>query len=185
MAAWIGPAIIAALISGGISLIGLYLGGWITIRHDNRRRKEKVRDFQVALRAEILADIHGLRMYDLDQHLENIKRRYETDNKYVVKPSLAARQFFADTLAKEIHILPESVIQPVILYFRQKEVIERFVEDMRSSDFRERDRPTQLEMYEDYVQMKKVELELARVARDSIEASLDYERRFNSPALGR
>jgi hypothetical protein len=185
MGAWLGPAIIAALISGTISLIGLYLGGWIAIRHDRRRRKEKVRDFQIALRAEILADIHGIRMYDLDQHLEGVKRRYEVDEKYVVKPSLAAKQFFADTLAKEIHILPASVIQPAILYFRQKEVIERFVEDMRSSDFRERDRSTQLEMYEDYVKMKKVELELARVARDSIEASLEYEGRFNSPALDR
>lgn len=57
MGSWIGPAIVAALISGLVSLIGLYLGGWIAIRHEKRRRREKVRDFQIALRAEIRSEL--------------------------------------------------------------------------------------------------------------------------------
>lgn len=113
MGAWVGPAIVAALISGVISLIGLYLGGWIAIRHEKRRRREKVRDFQVALRAEIRSELHNLMSVDFDEHFAEIEARYASSPDYSVYPSYPARQPILSALESEIHILPGPVIDAV------------------------------------------------------------------------
>ncbi len=155
MAAWVGPAIVAALISGSISLIGLYLGGWIAIRHERRRRKEKVRDFQIALRAEIRSELHNLLSIDFDKHFQEITSRYAELPGYSVFPSYPPRHVIFEALKDEIHVLPEEVIDEIILYSRQRYAIEKFVEDMRDPRFGQLSADRQLEMYKDFVGMQK------------------------------
>ena len=179
MNAWVGPAIIAAVISSAIGVIGLYVNAWLTIRLERIRRLEKVRDVLIALRAEIRADINNLKFYDLDANLESVRLQYRENGQYVVRPSLAPGLILEDLLRREVQILPGSVIDPVVLYLRQKAVIDRCAEDMRGSDFRDRDRQTQLRMYEDYIMLKKVELQFARDARDALEVELDSFARLN------
>jgi hypothetical protein len=180
MEVWIGPAIVAALISGVISLAGLYLGGWIAIRHDKRRRQEKERDFQVALRAEIRSELHNLMSIDFDQHFEEIAARYASNPEYSVYPSYPARQPIFTALESEIHILPEPVIDAVILYWRQRHAIERIVEDMRDARFAKLDPQRQLAMYQDYLGMQKYLAETAIRSAKALDRSLGNHSYFNS-----
>jgi hypothetical protein len=183
MGSWLGPAIIAALISGAISLTGLYLGGWIAIRHERRRRKEKVRDFQIALRAEIRSELHNLLSIDFDRHFEEIRSRYADRPGYSVFPSFPATHIVFEALRNEIQILPEEVIDVVILYWRQRYAVEKFVEDMRDERFSKLDADRQLEMYEDYIGMQKYLAETARLSARALDRSLGEHSYFNSPAL--
>ena len=185
MGGWVGPAIVAALISGLVSLLGLYLGGWIAIRQERRRRREKVRDFQVALRAEIRSELHNLAATDLDGHLGEIAARYAADAKYSVYPSHPGRQPMMSALEGEIHILPEPVIDAVIIYWRQRNTIEKFVEDMREERFSKLEPARQLAMYKDYIAMQKYLTETARLSVEALDKSLGSPRKINSPAAAR
>ena len=172
MANWVGPAIIAALISVVISLMGLYLGGWIAIRHERRRRHEKVRDVQIALRADIRSELHNLLSIDFDRHLDEIQTRYAAIKDYSVFPSYPARHVIFETLKEEIHILPEEVIDDVILYSRQRHAIEKFVEDMRDNRYAKLSADRQLEMYRDLMNMQKFLTETARNCVETLDTSL-------------
>jgi hypothetical protein len=185
MAAWIGPAIIAALISGVISLLGLYLGGWMAIRHERRRRHEKVKDFQIALRAEIRSELHNLLSIDFDRHFDQIRSRYAADPNYSVFPSYPARHVIFEALKDEIHLLPEEVIDEVILYSRQRYAIEKFVEDMRDTRFAQLGADRQLEMYKDFLEMQKFLTESAQHSVDALDYSIGTSTRINTPASGR
>ncbi|MDB5522425.1 MAG: hypothetical protein JWM58_188 [Rhizobium sp.] len=184
MELWIGPAIVAAVISGLISLTGLYLGGWITIRHDRRRRREKVRDFQIALRAEIRSELHNLLSIDFDKHFEEVKSRYARQQDYSVFPSFPARHVIFEALKEEIHLLPEAVIDDIILYSRQRHAIEKFVEDMRDPRFSKLSPERQLEMYGDFIEMQKFLSETARFSVDALDKSLGTKTRISIPASG-
>jgi hypothetical protein len=172
MGAWVGPAIVAALISGLISLMGLYLGGWISIRHERRRRREKVRDFQIALRAEIRSELHNLLSIDFDRHLQSIRSRYAMQPGYSVYPSYPARHVIFEALKDEIHLLPEEVIDEVILYSRQRYAIEKFVEDMRDQRFAQLSSDRQLEMYGDFLEMQKFLTDSAERSVAALDESL-------------
>jgi hypothetical protein len=173
MERWVGPAIVAALISSAIGLLGLYVNAWLTIRLERRRRKEKIRDVQIALLSEIRADIHNLRFFDLDDNLAMVRERYGKVEGYVARPTLSPPLLLEGMLKSEVQTLPAPVIDAVFLYARQKAAIDLFVQDLRGPYFETRSKETQLLMYSDYIEMKKVELKLALNARDTIEASLD------------
>ncbi|MDH6268539.1 hypothetical protein M2360_003945 [Rhizobium sp. SG_E_25_P2] len=177
MNAWVGPAIVAAAISSVIGVLSLYLNAWLTLRLDRTRRLEKVRDVQIALLAEIRADIHNLRFFDLDGHLELVMERYRTIPGYVPKPSRSPPLLLEGLLKSDVQLLPSWVIDAVILYVRQKTAIELFVDDIRGDDFAKRDKELQMKMYADFINMKKVEHSLARAARDVLEASLEFTAR--------
>ena len=185
MNAWLGPAIIAALISGSISLIGLYLGGWIAIRHDRRRRREKIRDFQIALRAEIRSELHNLLSIDFEAHFGDISARYASVPSYSVFPSYPARHVIFEALKNEIHVLPEVVIDEIVVYSRQRHAIEKFVDDMRDPRFAQLGTERQLEMYRDFIEMQKFLADTAQRSVNALDQSLETASALNSPALGR
>ncbi len=167
MALWIGPAIIAALVSGLIGIVGLIVNGIVSIRLEQGRRHEKIRDFQIAVRAEIRSELTNLLEYDLDMHLADVISKYQHSNTYAVRASQPARSIVFDIVLSEIHILPEAVIDPVILYARQLHSIEQFANELREPDFAKRKPETQIAMYSDYIAMKKVLLVMARNAIDT------------------
>ena len=175
MANWVGPAIIAAVISSAIGVFGLYVNAWLTIRLERSRRRERIRDVQIALLSEIRADIHNLKFFDLDENLAMVTAAYERNDGYVARPTQSPPLLLEGLLKSEVHILPANVIDAVFLYVRQKAVIEVFVQDMRAPDFPARNKAVQLLMYKDYIEMKKVEYKMARNARDALEVSLDLQ----------
>jgi hypothetical protein len=168
--AWVGPAIVAAFISGLISLIVVQLNFRQERKADRLRREEKIRDFQIALQAEIRSELANLQRFELGTLLADVESRYAKDKGYsVIVPRIAKHVVF-DAVAKEIHILPEAVIGPVVFYARQRQVVEQLAEDMRHVSFRALAPERQLAMYRDYLGMWDVWRDLASKAEKALEA---------------
>jgi hypothetical protein len=169
MEAWVGPAIVAAVISGLISLVVVQLNFRQERKADRLRREEKIRDFQIALRAEIRSELANLERFDLSSLLADVKDRYAADTGYSVSVPRIAKHVIFDAIAKEIHILPESVIGPVVFYARQRQAVESLADDMRDPAFKALSRERQLEMYGDYLGMWDVWRDLAAKAEKALE----------------
>jgi hypothetical protein len=170
MESWIGPAIVAAVISGLISLIVVQMNFRQERKADRQRREEKIRDFQIALQAEIRSELANLQRFELDALLAEVESRYAKDQDYsVIVPRIAKHVVF-DAIAKEIHILPEAVIGPVVFYARQRQVVEQLAEDMRDASFKGLAPERQLAMYRDYLGMWDVWRDLASKAEKALEA---------------
>lgn len=166
--AWVGPAIVAAVISSIIGAIGWFVTYRLTISLDERRRAEKIRDFQIALRAEIWSELANLERFDLDALYADVVKRYQADEAYSVSVPRLARQIVFETVAGEIHILPEAVIGPVVLYARQREVVESMTKDIQDGRFATLAKDRQLAMYRDYLGLWKVWRELAADAERTL-----------------
>jgi hypothetical protein len=174
---WVGPAIVAALVSATVSAIGWFVTFRATLRLEQVRRDEKVHDFQVALRAEIDSDLLVMIVVDRTAFLEEISERYRADLTYsVLVPQLSSNVVF-EAIVKDIPILPASVIAPVIHYARLRQTIAQFVEDLRSQSFPKLAAERQLVMYSDYLDMLGRLEVLSRNALAALDASL------NTPAV--
>lgn len=161
MEVWVGPVIVAAFISSIIGAAGWFVTYRLTISLDDRRRKEKIRDFQIALRAEIRSELKNLERFDLDRVLADVETRYREEEGFSVAVPRLAKHVVFDAIAKEIHILPEGVIDPVVLYVRQRQVVESMAQDMRDDTFRTLSKDRQLAMYSDYLGLWKSWKQLA------------------------
>ena len=153
MAELVSPAIVAAFIAGLVSLVLVQLNFRQSRRADQLRRDERIRDFRIALRAEVRSELRNLSQYDTVSMLEEIRARYDSDPKYSVLIPRVSRHSVFEALVGEIHILPERIIDPIVLYARQRQAVESLSEDMRSSSFRQLSKEQQLAMYEDYLRM--------------------------------
>jgi hypothetical protein len=77
------------------------------------------------------------------------------------------------------------MIDHVILYFRQAQLVERFIEDLRSGEFRALDAPRQIRMYRDYVDMLRYWKLLADDAVAALQKPRQPSAATNSSAWGR
>ncbi len=166
--AWIGPAILAALIAALVNVAGWF----VAFRNDHRLRRmqraEKVRDFQIALRAEVASELQLLDAAGpLEEHLATITERYEREPGYSVHVPHMAPSLVFDAILKEIHVLPGSVIGPAVDYERRRRTVEQFATSLRGEAFSSLSAERQLEMYADYLGAR---LKLRRLARAAAEA---------------
>jgi hypothetical protein len=170
MEAWVGPAIVAAVISGLVSLIVVQLNFRQERKIERLRRDEKIRDFQIALRAEIRSELTNLKRFDLDGVLLEMERRYADEPGFSVSVPRVAKHIVFEAIVSELHVLPEAVIAPVVLYARQRQVVESLTEDMRDQTFKSLSKERQLSMYRDYLEMWKQWRELAEQAENALSA---------------
>jgi len=173
MQVWIGPAIVAALVSALVSAMGWFVTFRASIRLEQLRRHEKVRDFQIALRAEMASDLLNTVVADRQAFLEEVTARYRADLNYFPIVPMQSRNVVFDAIVPDIHILPARVIEPVIHYARMRQRLEQFVSDLRAPLFRELDAQRQLVMYSDYLEMLDRVEQLARDAVASLDESLN------------
>jgi hypothetical protein len=178
MNAWIGPAIVAAVISSIVSAFGWYVSWRTTVGLEKLRRAEKVRDFQIALRAEIRSELHDLRDHDIGDALSVIKAKYAAEPGYSVRIPMPVEHVVYAALTAELHLLPEAVIDPVVLYYRQRATIRQIVVDTREGGFAQLSAEQQLAMYEDYLKLRQY---LAVMAEQALEA---IDKGLNSPDAG-
>jgi hypothetical protein len=181
MELWIGPVIVAALVSGLVNAAGWFVTFRQSVRLEQMRRHEKVHDFQVALRAEIDSDRLNMVVVDWQAYRSEIVARYAADPDFsVVVPHMASNPIFS-AVAREIHILPGDVIAPVVNYARLRETIERFVLDLRADSFRRLPADRQLLMYSDYLDMLS---RLERLAEHAV-AAIDNSLGTSNPDVDR
>jgi hypothetical protein len=131
MEGWVGPAIIAAIVSGVVSAAGWFVNSWQAMRLEQRRREEKVHDFQVALRAEIASDLLVLEVSDNGGTFAAIEAGYDADANYRPFVAHLADNVIFTALVDQIHVLPGEVIEPIVQYARLRQVLQKFSEDLR------------------------------------------------------
>lgn len=182
MELWVGPAIVAAVVSGLINALGWFVTFRQSRRLEQLRRDEKVHDFQVALRAEIASDLLGLSVFDHAEVLSTVSRQYVEDKGFsVLVPHMASNTIF-EAVIGEIHILPGEVIDPVVDYQRLRQTIERFATDLRSQSFAALPSERQLVMFGDYLKMMQRLQVLAERAVTALDNSLLISSRGAGPS---
>jgi hypothetical protein len=188
MDVWIGSAVLAVVISSIVTVAGWFM----TLRHERlrevERRQERIEDIQTALLADIRSSRHRFSQTDLDQHLEDIEARINGasgDEGYTpFVPREPGSLLWAST-AGEVHILPNEVIDAVVIYFSQLETIRLFAEDLRAGRFAALDPARKIAMYRDYIKMAKYLIDLSAEAERVLAQSLEIELPVNNPASGR
>ena len=172
MGAWIGPAVTAAVISSIIAAVGWYVS-WHTARStDDRRRQEKIRDVQTAILAEIRSIVHHLQQYDAATLYDAIAGRMAEDESYLPFIAREAGSPLFSAIASDIAILPNAVIDPVVVFYRQIEAVAYFAEDLRSERFVAVSNKRKLDIIKDYLAMRDYALHLGLDAKAALEASL-------------
>lgn len=179
--AWIGPAIIAAVIAAVINVVGWFTTARNERASDRRRRLERRHDMQTALRAEIqhYVDILSNPRFDLNESWSEVVGRMEADALYLPVVASERNDTVFRVILPELHILPEEMIQPVVRYYNQVFAIEAMIADLRADRYRQMSRQQQIEMYTDYISLKLEALEQGRHALDALSG------RVSSPGAAR
>ena len=176
MEAWIGSAVIAVVISSIVTIAGWYATHRSERMLEVARRQEKIQDYQTALLADIRSTGHRFRQIDLDSHLAEMLAQIEgapEGHDYTPFVPGEPGSLLWSSVAHEVHILPNDVIEPVVLFFSQLETIRYFVEDLRSERYTALDKARKAAMYGDYVRMMKYLVQLVDSAQSALERSLE------------
>ncbi len=175
LAAWIGPAIVAAFISSLVTVLGWWVSGQQERRRERIRREERIIDVQTALRAEIRSHRNRLALFHTDAP-EPVD--FERFSPFI--PHEVGNPVF-DAVIDEIQVLPTAVIDPVVLYYRQATSLARLAEDMNGAAFERLPGARKFDVYRDYLAIG----EYARVLAEQAIAALEDRGSVNSSGGGR
>jgi len=170
--AWIGSAVVAFVISSLVTILGWYATHRSERLLEVARRQERIQDIQTALLADIRSTSYRFEVVDSDRHLDEVVALIEETPGYTPFVPREPGSLLWSSIAQEVHILPNEVIDPVILFFSQLETIRYFVEDLRSEQFSNLESARKAAMYRDYVRMVKFLVLLAEKAEGALARSL-------------
>ena len=163
--AWLGPAVVAALISAMVTTVGWFVPYWRERRKDESRRTQRAADMRRALSAEIASHLVRYDESDFDRHFDSMRRAMDADPSFapfVPKESLNASVYHA--MLADLTLLPEGAINPVVSYYAQLTAVERFSDDLRSPEYVRLAPDRRRLMYEHFFSMKILSARLARAA---------------------
>lgn len=169
---WIGVPVQAAFVGGAFVAAGWIVSGWQTRRAAATLRAERTRDVHRALYAEIGTNLANL--WDeaqLDAYAAPIVARMRAEGEGFI-PFIPVEQndHLYEKIAAEIHILPRQTIDPVVAYYSQVRAIAALATDMRAAAFAGLAADRRIDMYLDYIAMKKQALAFGRHANTMITA---------------
>jgi hypothetical protein len=154
------------------ALIGILLTNVLRVYFDRRNRKERVRDMQTALRAEIRSHRRALEYSDDHTRFADVVTRIETaDYTPFVTREIDPPIFSA--IVGELYVLPSGVIDAVVIFYRQVKSLGGLAEDMRGDTFRSLPAERKAQMYRGYFDLGRFAIELADAALGGIEAALN------------
>jgi hypothetical protein len=188
MEAWIGSAVVAVIISSLVTVAGWYATHRSERMLETGRRQERIQDIQTALLADIRSTGHRFGLIDLDEHLKQVVALIEhgdEGDRYTPFVPREPGSLLWSSIAQEVHILPNDVIEPVVLFFSQLETIRYFVEDLRSDQFATLESGRKVAMFQDYVRMMKYLVQLAEEADRRLSQSLGITSAVSSSVAGR
>lgn len=170
--------IAAALIGAFVAMIW---SPWRQREDERRRRREKVRDLQIALRAEISNYEGQLSEGDLQEHLRAMRERMLRDERMTPFVPRESHDGMFSALQPDIHLLPRDVVAPVVCHYSQLQGVMRLAEDMRSADFAALNAMRRVHVYEDYIAMqiraRRFAFEAIMALNTGVRASDRQERR--------
>ena len=144
---------------------------------------------QIAVAAEIRAYVAALERDDLDAFGAAMAARIleagEGEGAFVPFIPAERNDTVFRALLPEVQVLPEGVIDSVVLYYQQITAIGALIEDMRSDRFAALEARRRADVYESYVSMKREALRMGRAALEDLGRSLEAPRRLSSRVSGR
>lgn len=173
IAAWIGPAIVAAVISALVTGTGWLVSERQTLRREAQRRRERVVDMQTALLAEIRAGqlyIEGVR-----EQASKIIRAFEDLEGYTPFVPRQIKPVVFEAAIREIHLLPTAIIDPVVLYYQQVAAVTALVEDMQTDRYGSLEAARKRAVYQDYAELMLHQAVLGREAIEALMRSLNIQ----------
>ena len=173
----IGPALVAAVIAAFVTMIGWYVAYQRERQLDNGRRTERIRDCKIALRAEISCHVPRWILQDETKHVEEMANQImagagQTPPFTPFVPKETGNPAF-EAIVGEIQILPGDVIEPVIRYYQQVDVIAQLAEDMRGERYTALEAERKIDVYRDFIELRSEAGRLAIDAIDALEQSSD------------
>jgi hypothetical protein len=175
MDGWIQSAVIAVVISSLVTVAGWYIALNHERRREAERREERIWDYQTALLSDIRSTSAQFAHVDIDRHLTEVVSLIQNapeDRPYTPFVPRAPGSIMWNSIAQEVHILPNEVIDRVVLFFSQLETIRLFVEDLRSERFARLEKHRKTAMYSDYIRMWKLAARQAEEAQEALRAAL-------------
>jgi len=161
-----------AVIAGLVFLTG-WLNTSITTEISRLRdHDERMNDVQKALYAEIRACLQGqLKHDDLDGMSQVIiaRMRKERDDYVPLIPTEKNDTIFK-AIVSDIHVLPRQSIDPVVIYYSQLAAIDEMIGDLRSPEYRTMDVDRRIQMYSDYIALKKQAVLMGEDALNAMDA---------------
>jgi hypothetical protein len=154
------------------ALIGILLTNVLRVYFDWRNRRERVRDIQTALRGELRSHRHALEYFEDAEGADAVVARMGSDPSYIPFVTREIDPPIFTAIVGEIHILPDSVIDAVVIFYRQAKTLAGMTEDMREDRYASLPSNRRIDMYRDYVALGVFALELADDALDAIEVAL-------------
>jgi hypothetical protein len=178
---WIG-AVIAAVISSGVTALG-----WIVTHRregvaEARRRFERTIDVQKALRAEVANYVAQLEEVDLAEHLDGVLAAMRNDPAFVPFVPREAFDTVFRALICDIHLLPGGAVEPVVRYYAHLIGLGAFADDLRSPEFASLVPERRAAMFSHFIAMKVKALDYAREADAALMRGIDD---VNNSAAGR
>ena len=175
----IGPALVAAVIAAFVTMIGWYVAYQRERRLENGRRAERIRDCKIALRAEISCHVPRWILQDDSEHVEEMAKQItagadQTPPFTPFVPKETGNPAF-EAIVGEIQILPGDVIEQVIRYYQQVDVIAQLAEDMRGERYAALEAERKIDVYRDFIELRSEAGRLAIDAIDALEQSSDDE----------
>lgn len=179
----IDPRIWQAIIAGLFVAVGWIVNGAQNRRAAARLRREQREDVQRALVAEIKHYLEVLETEDVDAAWAAMQPRIAAG--YVPFLPTEANDMVFQSVLDNIHILPKTVIDPVVKYYSQLKAIEMQIGDSRLSAFVDGtdadSRARREAVYEEYLGMKA---RARKYAYDAL-AEMGVARGVNSPGAAR
>jgi hypothetical protein len=183
MDGWIESAVIAVVISSLVTVAGWYIALNHERRREAERRQERIWDYQTALLSDIRSTSAQFAHVDIDRHLADVVSLIQhapDDRPYTPFVPRAPGSIMWNSIAQEVHILPNEVIDPVVLFFSQLETIRLFAEDLRTERFAQLEKHRKTAMYSDYIRMWKLASRQAEEAQEALRAALGLPSLNNS-----
>lgn len=147
-----------------------------TIERERELRDEKIEDIQTALLADIKSYPHRIAASDLDRHFQALEEQIRSatpEHPFTPFVPRDVEPQLWTLIAREVHVLPVGVIDPVVSFYTQVETIKLFADDLRSGRFSELSSERKIAMYKDYIDLKRYAALLANDAQLSLSKALD------------
>ncbi len=173
------PRILQAVLAGVFVALGWIVNGMQNRRDARRLRRERREDVQRALVAEIKHYLEVLEAEDLNATWDEMQPRIQGG--YVPFLPSEANDMVFQSVLENIHILPKTVIDPVVKYYSQLKAIECQISDSRLDAFvlgtDEESRARRGFVYYDYLQMRQRAKTYATQALRELGVSTDLNSR--------
>ncbi len=173
MTHWLLPALVAPLVLGLVTVGGWFTTYFLGLRQEKRRRLERIVDVQTAVAAEIRSYRQRGTSFDIAEHgakMEAWILAGEGANTPFVP--LEPEFIIYSAMVKDIHILPQAVIDPVVLFYTQASTVALFASVLRAERYEALDAMRKNDMYQDYLRLLQHAYTLADTALGELQVSL-------------